>query len=77
MISLRFDEAHLDETCKAPAMGGRVDDADEARAWAAHRKVGDCDSWLAKYRAALDAGVDAKIVGQLDGRGPALNRWEL
>ena len=34
----------------------------EARAEAARRKIADCDSRLAKYRQALDAGADAAVV---------------
>ncbi|HVA04763.1 MAG TPA: recombinase family protein [Acidimicrobiales bacterium] len=57
-----FDPANLDATCEALAMAGDVDEAAEARMEAARRKVADCDSRLAKYRAALDAGADATIV---------------
>ena len=39
-----------------------IDETTEARMEAARRKLADCDSRLAKYRAALDAGADATIV---------------
>lgn len=56
------DDAHIDETCQALAMAGEHDEAAEARAEAARRKIADCDSRLAKYRQALDAGADAAVV---------------
>jgi site-specific DNA recombinase len=57
-----FDEAHVDETCEALAMAGDYDEAGEARAEAARRKITDCDSRLAQYRRALDGGADAVVV---------------
>jgi len=57
-----FDPANLDATCEALAMAGWIDEMAEARMEAARRKIGDCDSRLAKYRAALDAGADAAVV---------------
>lgn len=33
-----------------------------ARVEAAHRKIADCDSRLAKYRAALEAGAEPRVV---------------
>ena len=39
-----------------------MDETAEARLEAARRRIVDCDSRLAKYRAALDAGADATIV---------------
>ena len=57
-----FDEAHLDQTCEALAMAGQVDEAAEARAEGARRKIADCDQRLGKYRSALDAGADATVV---------------
>ncbi len=57
-----FDDAHLDATCEALAMAGDFDEAAEARAEAARRKIVDCDSRLGKYRQALDAGADAAVV---------------
>lgn len=57
-----FDEEHLDATCEALAMASAPDDGAVARAEAARRKLVDCDSRLAKYRAALDAGADPVVV---------------
>jgi hypothetical protein len=57
-----FDPTNLDTTCDTLAMAGGIDEVAEARMEAARPKVVDCDSRLAKYRAALDAGADAAIV---------------
>ena len=61
-IAELFNEANLDVTCEALAMAGDPDDAAEARAEAARRKIADCDQRLARYRQALDAGADAAVV---------------
>ncbi len=61
-IAELFDETNLDATCEALAMAGGPDDGAEARAEAARRKLVDCDERLAKYRDALEAGADARIV---------------
>jgi len=57
-----FDPENLDATCEALAMADGVDEAAEAQLEAARRKTADCDSRLAKYRAALDAGAEAAVV---------------
>lgn len=57
-----FDEGNLDATCDALATAGEVDDAAEARAEAARRKIADCNQRLARYRQTLDAGADAAVV---------------
>jgi len=57
-----FDDANLDATCEALAMAGEYDEGAEVRAEAARRKIADCDSRLARYRQALDAGADAAVV---------------
>ena len=57
-----FSEENLDETCKALAMVGLLDEGAAGRQEAARRKIADCDSRLAKYRAALDADADPVIV---------------
>ena len=44
------------------AMTGEYDEAAEARAGAARRKIADCDSRLARYRQALGASADAAVV---------------
>ncbi len=61
-IATLFDPANLDDTCEALAEAGGATDADHARIEAAERKLADCDTRLAKYRAALDAGADPTIV---------------
>lgn len=61
-IGQLFDPANLDATCEALAMAGSANDVDHARIEAAKRKIDDCDSRLAKYRAAMDAGADPVIV---------------
>ena len=43
-------------------MAGGATEADHARIEAAKRKIEDCESRLAKYRAAMDAGADPVIV---------------
>lgn len=57
-----FDPAHLDATCEALAIARTLDDATEARADAARRKIADCDQRLRQYRGALDSGADASVV---------------
>ena len=61
-IAELFDDTNLDATCEALAMAGEANDASEARAEAARRKIADCDQRLVKYRKALDAGADAAVV---------------
>ncbi len=57
-----FDEDNAAATCDAMAMAQAPDEGAAARQEAACRKIADCDSRLAKYRAALDAGADALVV---------------
>ena len=61
-LATLFDETNLDRTREALAMAGEADDASEARAEAARRKIADCDQRLAQYRKALDAGADVTVV---------------
>ena len=61
-IAELFDETNLDQTCEALAMAGEAEEATEARAEAARRKIAECDHRLARYRQALDAGADATVV---------------
>lgn len=64
-IARLFNPANLDETCAALAAAeGGATEADHARIEAAKRKLADCDDRLAKYRKALDDGVDAVVVGE-------------
>jgi site-specific DNA recombinase len=57
-----FDPEHLDATIAAMAAAQAPDDAAAARLEAARRKVIDCDSRLAKYRAILDGGNPPDVV---------------
>jgi site-specific DNA recombinase len=57
-----FDPEHLDSTIAAMLDVGGPDEASEARAEAARRKLADCDDRLGKYRAALDGGADPVVV---------------
>ena len=57
-----FDPSNLDATVDALAAALGPVDQDVVRAEAAVRKLADCDERLGKYRAALDAGADAKVV---------------
>ncbi len=59
-IGTLFDPANLDETCEATT--GGATEADHARIEAARREIAVCDQRLANYRAALDAGADARLV---------------
>jgi site-specific DNA recombinase len=59
-----FDPDNLDQTCEALAMADQADGSRMAAVEAARRQIEDCDSRLAKYRAALDAGVDPAVVGR-------------
>jgi len=58
-----FDPGQLDTTPDALEAGASsTDDAGQARAQAARRRVAECDTRLARYRAALDAGTDPVVV---------------
>jgi site-specific DNA recombinase len=57
-----FDPENLAETVAQMAAAGDVDEAREAKAEAARRKLEDCDARLARYRAALDGGADPVVV---------------
>lgn len=57
-----FDPENIDETIATMVAAGEVDEAAEARAEAARRKLADCDDRLTKYRAALDSGADPVVV---------------
>jgi len=57
-----FDPKHLSATVEAMVVAGGPDDASEAAAEAARRKLADCDDRLRKYRAALDSGADPVVV---------------
>jgi hypothetical protein len=57
-----FDPKNLDGAVAALAAAQEPDDAAAARAEAARRGVKDCDTRLAKYRSALEAGADPAVV---------------
>jgi site-specific DNA recombinase len=57
-----FDPDHIDETCRALAGAGEIDEAAAAQIESARRQLADCHIRLAKYRAALEAGTDASVV---------------
>jgi len=59
-----FDPGQLDTTLDAlEAAASSTDDAGQAKAQAARRRVAECDTRLARYRAALEAGTDPVVVG--------------
>ncbi len=57
-----FDPKNLDAAVAAPAAAQFPDDNLIARAEASRRAVADCDTRLAKYRSALQAGADPAVV---------------
>jgi site-specific DNA recombinase len=58
-----FDPGQLDTTLDAlEAAADSTDDTDQAKTQAARRRVAKCDTRLARYRAALEAGTDPVVV---------------
>ncbi len=57
-----FDPANIDETLDALDAAQRHDPPQDARVEGARRTLASCDAQLAKYRAALEAGADPKVV---------------
>ncbi|HEX3842651.1 MAG TPA: recombinase family protein [Acidimicrobiales bacterium] len=57
-----FNPKNVSATIGAMISAGDADEATEARADAARRKLADCDDRLGKYRAALDSGADPVVV---------------
>ena len=58
-----FDPGQLDTTLDAlEAAASSTDDAGQAKAQAARRRLSECDTRLARYRAALEAGTDPAVV---------------
>ena len=55
-----FGEEHLDETCEALASAAELVTVVDTSA--AEATLRDCDTKLARYRAALDAGTDVAVV---------------
>jgi site-specific DNA recombinase len=58
----QFDDDHLLATCQALAAATQPDPAASNAVEAARRTLRDCDAQLARYRVALDAGVDPTVV---------------
>jgi site-specific DNA recombinase len=58
-----FDADHIDETCKILAGVSEPDPSAAIRHETARRRLATCGDRLAKYRRALDAGVDPEVVG--------------
>lgn len=61
-LAYLFDPANIDLTAKQMASAGDVDEAREAKAEAARRRLADCDDRLLRYRTALDSGADPVVV---------------
>jgi site-specific DNA recombinase len=59
-----FDPENLDATCAALASASEHAEADQARTAAAEAKIADCDRRLERYRAVLEAGTDAAVIGK-------------
>jgi len=59
-----FDPENIDATIAAMTAAQAPDDASIARMDAARRKIADCESRLAKYRAALEAGAEPRVISQ-------------
>jgi DNA invertase Pin-like site-specific DNA recombinase len=57
-----FDDDHIDDTCAALEAATASKSDDDSHLLAARRTLKTCDSKLAKYRQALEAGTDASIV---------------
>ena len=59
-----FDDDNIDDTCASLETGFGPDPAEQTGITAARKKLAECDSKLAKYRQALEAGTDPTIVGE-------------
>ncbi|MGD9754136.1 MAG: recombinase family protein [Acidimicrobiia bacterium] len=57
-----FDADQIDSTCAALEATMGPDPSEEARLSAARRRIRECDTKLARYRSALEAGTDPSIV---------------
>lgn len=66
-LSELFDDDHIDETCSVLEEASGPDLIEQNRQAAASQKIAECDSKLAKYRQALEAGTDPDIVGEWAG----------
>ena len=59
-----IQDDNIEDTCAALETGFGPDPAEQTRITAGREKLGECDSKLAKYRQALEAGTDPTIVGE-------------
>jgi len=59
-----FEPNRLEGTCRALAEAQEPPAGDDDRMTAARQALADCDARLARYREALETGVDATVVGQ-------------
>ncbi|MFQ5968714.1 MAG: hypothetical protein ACE5MI_14110, partial [Acidimicrobiia bacterium] len=59
-----FDDDHLEDTCEILAGASQPDPKAEARRVALLEEIRDCDRRFEQYKAVLDEGADAKIVGR-------------
>jgi hypothetical protein len=59
-----FDPTRREATIRSLAASQQQDDTGEARRRAAEEKVAECDTKLARYRAALESGTDPEIVAE-------------
>lgn len=57
-----FDADQIDDTCAALEATMGLDPNEEARLSSARRRIRECDTKLARYRSALEAGTDPSIV---------------
>jgi site-specific DNA recombinase len=57
-----FEADQIDDTCAALEATMGPDPSEEARLSAARRRIRECDTKLARYRSALEAGTDPSIV---------------
>ena len=59
-----FDEQNIEDTCTALANATGQDVAEQNRIAAARKTLRECDTKLARYREALEAGTDLCIVNE-------------
>jgi site-specific DNA recombinase len=59
-----FSPERIEATCEMLAASQALSAEEEAQRAAARRTLVDCDSRLARHRAAIEAGVDPSIVGE-------------
>ncbi|GAA4931127.1 hypothetical protein GCM10023224_08760 [Streptomonospora halophila] len=59
-----FDPVRREATIRLLAESQQQDDRDDAKRQGAEEKIAECDTKLARYRAALEAGTDAATVAE-------------